>query len=353
MKNRFRKYYPKLFREGMIRAALFGLTVGFGVNFVVAIVAWCVGYHNLWLPIGIGLGVAIAVSVVSFIFWYKPKLSDMARRVDELGLEERAITMLELEKDDSCIAQLQRGDTLRAMESVSAKRLKIYLSRVVVILAIVFAVLGTSATTLVGLASDGVIPGGSELLEPEPVYYIVSYMVYDEEGGEILGETDQLVLAGEDAEPVTAVAFDGYVFKEWIDTSTEPTRQELNVTTNFEVYAFFTSIDGAETGEGEGEPSEQPEEEGDEDENAPDDEQESDEPGDENEESSDESGGGGNENEEAGGRWDDKNTIIDGSQYYYDNIDTYRELAMEFLASNPDIPDYVREFLETYYDGLS
>ncbi len=353
-KDNFQKYYPRLRLEGIVRSALFGLLIGSGADLIIAIIAWCAGFKSLWLPIGAGIAVALVSGIVSYFLYYKPDINSMARRVDGLGLEERAVTMLEFKNDTSYIAALQRKDALRSMEKMGADKLRIRPSKIIVILAAVFSILGATATTAVGLAANDIIPGGGEIIPPdEPTYIEVTYIVYDGEGGEIIGETDQLVLPGEDAEPVVAVPFDGYVFKQWTDGSSDPTRQETDVTVPFELHAFFSPIGSGEGEEGEGDPGEPPEEDGDEDENAPDDDQsDQDQEGSEGE-SPDESGDSNADGTEGGGRWDDQNTIIDGNQYYYDSVETYKELAMQFIAANQEIPDYIKEFLEIYYDGLS
>ncbi len=354
-KEKFQKYYPKLCLEGILKSALFGLVIGLGVNFIIAIITWGVGSENLWLPIGAGIAAMLISGIISYFLYYKPDINAMARRVDRIGLEERAITMLELTNDNSCIAALQRKDTIHSMDKLDASKLKIRPSKVMVILAAVFSVLSVSATTIVGLAANDIIPDGTEVVPPEePTYLEVSYIVYDDEGGEIIGETDQLVLPGEDATPVVAVPFDGYVFKQWTDGSADPTRQETNVTVPFELHAFFSPIGDGEGEEGEGEPGEQPEEDGDSDENAPNDDQNDQNQGDDSSgESPDESGDSNADGTEGGGRWDDQNTIIDGTQYYYDTVEMYKELATEFIESDQEIPEYIKIFLETYYNGLS
>ncbi len=353
--DNFQKYYPKLRLEAVVKSALLGLVVGLGANLVAAVIVWIVGYNNLWLPVGVGLAALLTAGVLSYFLHYRPDIRALARRVDELGLEERAITMLELSVDDSCMAALQRKDALRSMDKLSAKELKIRPSKIVVSLAGVLLLLSVSATAAVGLAAKDIIPGGSEVLWPEePVYLEVSYIVYENEGGEIIGETDQLLLPGEDALPVVAVPFDGYVFVRWTDASTDPTRQEKNVTTSFELHAFFSPIGDGEGEEGEGEAGEQPDEDGDSDDNAPgDDQDDQNQDGSSTGESPDGGGDSSAEGTEGGGRWDDQNTIIDGTQYYYDTVETYKELAKQFIESNQEIPEYIRIFLETYYDGLT
>ncbi|MFA5429275.1 MAG: InlB B-repeat-containing protein, partial [Sulfurimonas sp.] len=62
-------------------------------------------------------------------------------------------------------------------------------------------------------------------------------------GGTISGTTPQIVADGGDGTPVTAVPDPGYRFVEWAeDSSTDPERQELNITTDLTFTAVFEAI---------------------------------------------------------------------------------------------------------------
>ena len=132
-KNRlFKKYYLKLIYEGIIKAAVCGLIVGFAVSIipaVITLIANLVGKpqnEGLWISIGSGL-IAFALSTPLFYFLlFKPKNKQIAERVDRLGLDERVITMFELEKDGSYIALKQREDAKRTL-SANQRPLKIVL----------------------------------------------------------------------------------------------------------------------------------------------------------------------------------------------------------------------------------
>jgi hypothetical protein len=58
--------------------------------------------------------------------------------------------------------------------------------------------------------------------------FIVRYIATT--GGYIDGNADQTVLYGYDAEEVTAVPTEGYVFARWSDGNTNPKRQDRNIT---------------------------------------------------------------------------------------------------------------------------
>ncbi len=366
----FQKHHTRLVVEGIIKSTLVGLIIGFIANFLAAFVSWFFEFGGIWLPIVVGVVAGIASGIIFYFKKFRPQARDIAGRVDRLGLEERLITMLEYEKDDSIMAQRQRRDAKEHMNDVSNKKVKFRLSKLMICFAVAAVLIGSSMTVVAGLADHGVIPPGTEIINPENKEYIaVSYVV--EEGGEIIGEADQLILPGQDAAPVVAVANDGWVFFAWDDGYERPDRHDIKVTAPIEVIAVFVEIteDGEEDG---GDNSDVPTE-GDAASDVP-----ADSGGPTNGNSgSDNSGGeqgnidggdgpgsdGDNENSEnqgqgdgqgfgAGGKWDDSNQFFDGNTYYKDFLEQYYEMAMQYFEENGEIPPELREFFETYYGSL-
>lgn len=375
IKNRFfKKHYSKLIAEAIVKSALCGLLIGFAANFLAALAAWIFDFGGIWFAIGVGAGTALISGVIFYFAKFRPTTQSIARRVDRLGLEERLVTMLELEKDDSYIAMLQRENTKEHMSDVANKTIRMRLSKLVIVMTIVAALVGSGMTTVVGLSEMGIVPPLQEIVNPEdPManYIAVSYMV--EEGGEIEGITDQLLLPGESTTPVVAVAEDGWVFVGWDDGYAEPERFEENVTEEMVFIALFEEIID---GDGEGEDSEgggqngNPEE-GDQADDVPggaDADVESDQSGQGDKGSgqgadSDNDGGQGETTEEgegkgdgkgagAGGKWEENNQFIDGETYYRDHLDTYYEMAMEIFEETGEIPPEFREFFEAYFGSI-
>lgn len=99
-----------------------------------------------------------AIAAFVPIFYYKkfrPTTKDVARRIDRLGLEERIITMTELEKDESYIAMRQREDAKRKLGAVDAKQIRFRFSTAAAVVAAICAVLGVSMTTVTDLERAG------------------------------------------------------------------------------------------------------------------------------------------------------------------------------------------------------
>ena len=376
LKQMFKKHYLRLVLEGVIKSVLVGLAIGFAANFLTALLAWVFSFGGVWLTIGVGIGAWLVSGVLFYFLKFRPTISETAERMDRLGLEERMITMIELEGDNSYIAKIQRENARASMAHVEGRKIKLRIPRVAISLAIIAAVLGSSMTTVKGLADSGEIPSFDELVEDDPYanYLEVFYEVDD--GGYIEGEPAQLIEPGGSTTPVVAVAEDGWVFVGWDDGKTELERYETNVTQSLYFIAVFEEItddgegnEGGEAGEG-GEGKDKAE--GDKAEDLPANggaNVESDQSGAEGSEgdgsgSKGESDGGQGSSDEqgegkgdgkgqgAGGKWQDSNQFIDGNTYYRDYLDYYYQYALEIFEENGEIPPELREFFEAYYDSI-
>lgn len=375
LKQMMKRHYLRLVLEGVYKSLLWGLAIGFTANFLTALSGWIFSFGNIWIAIGIGAAAWLISGALLYFLKFKPSVEDTARRMDRLGLEERMVTMLELEQDNSYIATVQRENTRESIAHIEGRKIKIRIPKIAVCLVIISAVFGSSMTTVKGLADSGDIPTFDDIVEDDPYanYIPVTYTVDD--GGYIEGETDQLVEPGGSTTPVIAVAEDGWVFVGWDDGYSDLERYETNVVTELYFVAIFEEIledSGDGTGEG-GEGGEGAEKaEGDKAEDLPSNggaSADSDQSGAEGSEgdgsgSKGESDGGQGSSDEqgegkgdgkgqgAGGKWDDSNTFLDGQTYYREWLELYYQNALEIFEENGEIPPELREFFEAYYDSI-
>ena len=373
-KSFFEKHHKRLVTEAVLKAVLWGVMAGACAQFLAALAAWFFEFGGIGFVVAIGVSVAAVTGVVLYFAKFRPSLEDLAKRVDRLGLEERMVTMLQLQEDDSLIARLQRENAKEHLQDVQDRKLRMRLPKSVIALMVVALILGTGMTTVVALAEEGVIPPGAELIDPEdPLaeYLAISYVAG--EGGEIEGETDQLLLPGEDGTPVVAVAEDGWVFVGWDDGFDNPERQATDVTSGAVYTATFQEI--VEDGDSEGGDDEgggNGNSEGD---------QAADVPGggetnaDTNQGGQGDKGSGsgadsgnqtsgegeGQEQGEgkgdgkgqgAGGKWEDSNQFLDGETYYRDYLEMYYQMALEIYEENGEIPPELWAFFEAYFNGI-
>ena len=340
----FEKFRPKLRMEAMIKSLLSAASVGFAVAFAVALVTWFLPINGLWPALATLAVVTVVALPIYYCKKYKPTVVSDARRLDSMGLEERMVTMVEFENDDSCMVQFQRRDAQQVLSNVDTAQLRMRISRKMIAVALVFAILASAMTAVTALSSYGLLKGGDQLLEEllpdEPeVYYMVTYIV--EEGGYLEGESDQLVLAGENAEPVMVVADEGYVFVEWDDGNPDPSREDTEVTHDLTFTAVFAPLDeGGEDGEGSeggdsGDPKDGEPGEGE---------------GDGEQEGEDSSSSGGEEpGETTGGKYEEWNQIINGETYYREFLEAYKERLLEQLEENGDeLTEEEKAIIEAY-----
>ena len=337
--NQFEMRYSKLTWEAIIKSLLVGLTIALGVVFVSGIVIWFTGSNDLPMILGVLIGgflfATAAATAILYFTKFRPTVKSNSRRIDSLGLEERAITMIEYQNDDSVMARLQRQDAIAALNRVSNTKIPFSIARALVIPLLV----SIPVTALSVLGATGVLPTFEDFLDAiEEVEYIeVIYLA--EEGGYIEGGDDmQLVLMGENAQTVIAVPEEGYTFEGWDDGYKKQERTDEKIDHPLVLTAIFLPIeeDGEDDmGDEHGENGEAPgEEEGDGD-------QQGDQPG----KPSDE----GEHGDEGGGKYKKENQIIDGETYYREYLEGYKEEIMELLKKRvEDLTEEEKAIIEAY-----
>ncbi len=339
--NIFNKYYSRLAREGMLKASFIGLIVGFAIDFIFAFVTWfLVDYFDLWCILALltGLVTGAIVAVVTYYKFFIPTTKMMAKRIDALGLEERLITMTELENDPSYIALRQREDARTKLSEVNSKMLRLYVARGLIVAVAIISVLGLSMTTVNALTQAGIIDKPQDIFNPNAQradMYFLEYGVDDEMIGKIVvdGESyssySQEVEHGKDSVIVTAVAYDGWHFIGWSDGVTDPERQDLNVLDNIFVTALFDEVN-----------YDQEEENFDED------------------LVEEESGGGGSDQDNSNtpnpnDRYEAANQVIDGETPYQDVFDDFWESAAKELLESGELTAEQRAMIEAYFEQLA
>ena len=349
-KTLFEKFYTRLLWEGIAKSLIYGLIVGFSVMTVAATITWILAYKGaLWVSLVSGFAALAIAAPIFYLTTFRPTTEGIAKRLDGLGLEQRIITMLELERDDSYVAMRQREDAKARLNAVGVKEIKMAISKAVIIAVIALFVVSTSMTTVSALTASSALPPVIDNTEP-PVQFAVNYIVkgfkggeefFDDEGGVILGEADQVVEAGGSATTVQAVADDGWYFYGWVeDGSSNPVRTDVNVEEDTTFTAIFVQIknddDDEEGGAGgdEGEPSDEPQDMEQQESNQRPNETPSDDPS------------------SSGGNYTDHNVVEDGEKNYKEVFDEYYRKAMEILAEGGEIPDELREMLQKYFDML-
>ena len=354
------KYRTRLVREGWIQSLLCGLIIGFTLNIICSAVFMIFGVKHFWISILLFVAATAATTPLFYYKKFNPTKKQVAARVDGLGLEERILTMTQLEGDDSYIAQRQREDAMAALKTVNDSLIKVAVSIPLIVAMAVTCLLGIGATTASALMYEngGVIgvveENNANKAKENETYFEVRYGVaffnfntfsleFDE-GGMIDGDFFQVVANGASADAVMAIAEDGYVFAGWDDGYEEPYRQDIDIREDKYVTALFVEMqDGDGDGEGDG-PGEG------------DDVVPIEKPGDPSETNNSSDGGDGNgdsDGEGASGATVPGNQVIDGSTYYGNEYGNSYSDAKDAMNSDSNLSDGDKGIIGDYFNNIA
>lgn len=359
MDKKMRKAKGTLVKEAMINSALCALITALSLMFVTATFFWFETSNFYWVSF-IVFGAAIIVSAPLFYFLkYRPNGKIFAKRLDELGMEERMITKEQYKDKEGFIYEAQRKNADKIFSKFDTSKLKIVASVPLIILCTTAFILGGGMTTVSGLTAAGYVKSGSEIIEDmdranKKVFEVKYKTCYFDMGtsnnnfffeqdenkpcGEIIGASEQVVTEGENAEEVMAVAYDGYAFYAWSDGLQNPVRTDYKVQGELTITALFTKIDEDGDPDKDGKPSDEDAE--------PDDEKDG-EPG------SNQDGGGNKDGENTDSKSDSRNQVLDGKTYYGGK--TYEEArndASDKASKDGNMSDSMKKLINDYFDAI-
>lgn len=357
-----KNYRARIVREGILKSLFLGLVVGCSVLVVCLLLSWFFGFKaGLWLGIALFAVCTAAVTPTVYYLKFRPTAKAVARRVDELGLEERVLTMTELENDSSEMARMQREDTSRALGSVNHMLLKIAVSLSLCVAVAVVGFFGVGMTTVDALYVAGVIPSGMELVSQlRPVdTFEVSYTVqsgtdgviylWDEdwEGVQLTPEDVFSVEKGGETPAVYAQDGPQYIFVGWSDGKMSRYRQDVGVEKDMQIVALYQLVSDEEVPSDENVLSENSNGDGNSDPNrhidTSDGQPNMTDPG-----NADGSGSG----EGAGGHNSPNQQIVDGQQYYGDRYNDAHDEGMGRIESTEDMPGDLKDAVSDYYSSI-
>ncbi|MCL2847668.1 MAG: hypothetical protein FWE13_02835 [Firmicutes bacterium] len=242
-KQLFKKYHRRLMVEGIIQALLCGIAVGLALAIIPAVIALFYNVSGVVMAlIVLAGGIVVATPIFYFVF-FRPTIDIVAHRVDRLGLEERVITMMEFQDDNSYLVKVQREDAKKCLSNTSSKKLKIS-KYAIAPLAIVLSVMLVISVPL-AWGSDAAVDGRwiwrarnfeeritqvPPDIDTEFVSLNFSVRLLDQQsmsfsydvGGHIEGYSNQIIQQGGNATGVTAVADTNFSFLMWSDAQPHP-----------------------------------------------------------------------------------------------------------------------------------
>jgi len=102
-------------REGVLHSVIFGMLTGAVIGFITFLVGAFTRTNVLWVGLAVTIVIAAVASWLFYRFRFRPTIEAVARRIDLNGLQERTITMVELQHDDSFMAKVQRENATQEL----------------------------------------------------------------------------------------------------------------------------------------------------------------------------------------------------------------------------------------------
>lgn len=125
MENVLIEFKKKAKKQNIIKAGLCSVAISLLFNIPFLIAFWIMDYKYKFI-ICAGIFI-VGISVLFPVLYFKKfKYTEiqLAKKIDDLGLEERVLTMIELKDNDSFIAKKQKEDTLNILKTVEVNDLK-------------------------------------------------------------------------------------------------------------------------------------------------------------------------------------------------------------------------------------
>lgn len=398
MENVLIEFKKKAKKQNIIKAGLCSVAISLLFNIPFLIVFWIMDYKYKFI-ICAGIFI-VGISVLFPVLYFKKfKYTEiqLAKRIDDLGLEERVLTMIELKDNNSFIAKKQKEDTLNVLKTVEANDLKGKYKKQSFL-----SIFSTALASLV-IALSLMFPNIKEIIIAygEPKYtievsaeglgFVIDYSKYENQS--LINavskkqEQDQIdkinnkeivelkqfptafsnrisvnyrcfedidatmVLDGANFEDISyriksdethilmALPYKGYVFIGWSDGCVSPFREIDNYSTD--LIALFDEVSSV----GEDLPDKQKE------------------PGDKDGSDGGESDGIGPEGNGTGktnndNNWGDgakgspANQVINGETYYGDIFNQSYQEAVERVKNNPNLTDAQKKAISDYFESI-
>lgn len=257
--EKFAEFKKRLVLEAWLKTFVCAFIVGFALTGLTALICWLAGYDKIW-PAFVALAAGLCLTIPAFYFLaFRPTDKKLAVRLDALGLDERILTMNELEGDTSFMAMKQREDAVAALGRVNPKLLKVAVAvpllialgacclfgtGMVVVSAVVDCPDYTQTVTMRSFTIDYSVKGEGTVIGGDSL----KQNTRKDESGNVqkLNTFYQAVTEGENAGYVYAEASEGWVFAGWSDGAVNPYRLDTQVNRNKKVVAIFEPVSAPE-----------------------------------------------------------------------------------------------------------
>ena len=166
MKNHgLEAYYKKLHKESILKSLMIASMIGFSLMIVLSIIFYLLSYNGLVISLIFGLLTIIISTYIFKTYVFKVSIKTIANKLDDLGLEERVLTMVEFRDKESLISEKQRLTAQEKLANITPKHIGFkHFMRMSLILSLIFglAVISVTLSTVAALNKEDNITNPEE-----------------------------------------------------------------------------------------------------------------------------------------------------------------------------------------------
>jgi uncharacterized protein YeeX (DUF496 family) len=150
-------YYKKLHKEAILKSWMISSMIGFSLMIVLSIIFYLMSFNGLLISVISFLVTIIISSYVLKTYVFNVSIKTIAHKLDDLGLEERVLTMIEFSEIESLIVQKQRITAQEKLANITPKHIGFkHFMRMSLILSLIFglAVISVTFSTVAALNKE-------------------------------------------------------------------------------------------------------------------------------------------------------------------------------------------------------
>lgn len=150
-------YYKKLHKESILKSLMSASMIGFSLMIVLSVIFYLTSFNGLVISLIAGLSTILIATFVFKTYVFTVSIKTIANKLDDLGLEERVLTMVEFNDSESLISEKQRLTAQEKLAEITPKHIAFkHFMRMSIVLALIFglAVLSVTLSTVAALNKE-------------------------------------------------------------------------------------------------------------------------------------------------------------------------------------------------------
>lgn len=146
-------YRRKCTVQALIKSLVPALIAGFALSIIVSAISFALSCNILWIALVVWAASTAGFTVLFYFKIFKTDMRETASRVDEIGLDERVITMVEFAGRDDVISRKQRQDTETVLQSVNPKQMKFGFTKVFIAFLVILAIVAVTSVFMMSYST--------------------------------------------------------------------------------------------------------------------------------------------------------------------------------------------------------